>query len=453
MRLRHAAALALGLLAATAPARAETLHDALAHAYEHSGLLEQNRALLRAADEDVAQAVSALRAIVGWEATASARYPDIFGGVDTSVNVGLSATLLLWDGGATEIGIDAQKELVLAARADLVSVEQQVLLRAVQAYMTVRREQAFLDLRRSNVRLIEQELRAARDRFEVGEITRTDVSLAEARLAAAQSQQAAAEGALAQASAEFRAAVGRAPGALAPVDPARIDRGREAAQHFAVRNHPDLASIQRNIAAAELNVRRAERARTRPRVTGTVTGGFNQDFDDSYSLSITGQQTLYQGGLRSSQIRQIMAQRDAARAGLHVTRHAIEQNVANAYATLTVSRASIDAFDQQVRAATTAFRGIREEATLGARTTLDVLDAEQELSDARTNLVSAQIDEVLASYQVLAAMGLLTVDHLNLAVRRYDPSAYYQLVEDAPSASSRQGAALNRILGAIGGGD
>ena len=444
----------LGLVVLTmvaAPvARAESLGQALAHAYEHSGLLEQNRALLRAADEDVAQAVSALLPVVNWSASATLSYPDPTGRDDfTSANIGISTSLLLFDAGASQFAIDAQKETVLATRAQLVSIEQQVLLRAVQAYMSVRREAAFLNLRQNNVRVITQELRAAEDRFEVGEVTRTDVSLAEARLASARSQLAAAEGNLARAAEEFRAAVGRRPGQLQAVSAAPISRSLDEARAFAVRNHPDMKAAQRNVAAAELNIARAEAA-MRPTVTFSGQIGVNEDFDDTGSIGITAQGPIYQGGRLSSIVRQAMARRDANRAGLLVTRHTIEQNVANAYATLAVARASREAFARQVRASEVAFRGVREEATLGARTTLDVLNAEQELLDARANLVSAEVDEIIATYQVLFSMGLLTVDHLRLGVQTYDPEAYYNLVRDAPPVLSEQGAALDRVLRAIG---
>ena len=447
-----AVTLALAALVSTVAAsgaRADTLGGVLAEAYEHSGLLEQNRALLRAADEDVAQAVSALLPVVSWSASATYGYPDGAGTDFTSANIGISSSLLLYDAGASQFAIDAQKETVLATRQELIGIEQQVLLRAVQAYMNVRREAAFLNLRQNNVRVITQELRAARDRFEVGEVTRTDVSLAEARLASARSQLAAAEGSLAQAAEEFRAAVGRRPGQLAAVSPAPISRGLAEAKAFAVRNHPDMIAAQHNVSAAELNIRRAEAA-MQPSVTFSAQIGLDQDFDDSGSVGITASGPIYQGGRLSSVVRQAMARRDAVRSGIHIARHAVEQNVANAYAVLDVARASKIAFQGQVRASQVAFQGVREEATLGARTTLEVLNAEQELLDARANLVSAEVDEIIASYQVLFAMGLLTVEDLRLGVQTYDPAAYYNLVSDAPPALSEQGQALDRVLRAIG---
>lgn len=433
----------------TVAATAETLADALVYAYEHSGLLDQNRALLRAADEDVAQAVAATLPIINWSSTITATSPQAPGGDLIAANARISGELVIFDNGANQLAIDSQKELVLGTRQSLRNVEQQILFRAVEAYMNVRRDSEFVALRQNNVRLITEEFRAAQDRFDVGEVTRTDVALAEARLASARSLLASAEGALARSIEEFRVAVGRRPGALQPVSPAPVSRNIADAKAFSVRNHPNILEVQHSVSAAELNIRRAEAAMSpTARLTGSI--GVDQDLNAGRQIGITVGGPIYQGGRLSSQVRQFMARRDAARANLHITRHNLEQQVGNAYAFLEVARASRQASDQQTRAATVAFRGVREEATLGARTTLDVLNAEQELLDARANQISAQADEVIASYSLLSAMGLLTAEHLRLPVQQYDPSGYYNLVKDAPTITSDQGAALDRVLRAIG---
>jgi outer membrane protein len=439
----------VALTLGAASAKAETLADALTYAYEHSGLLEQNRALLRAADEDVAIAVAATLPVINWSATATSQSPRTPGSDLIAATARISGELLLYDGGGSQLAIDAQKETVLGTRQSLINVEQQILLRAVQAYMNVRRDSEFVALRQNNVRLITQEFRAAQDRFDVGEVTRTDVALAEARLAAARSLLASAQGNLARSGEEFRVAVGRAPSNPRPASPAPVSRGIAQAKTFAVRNHPSLREAQHAVTAAELSIRRAE-TNYAPRVTLQGQVGLDQNLDAGRSVSITATAPIYQGGRLSAQVRQFMARRDAARAALHLTRHNIEQEVGNAYAFLQVARASRAASDEQTRAATVAFRGVREEATLGARTTLDVLNAEQELLDAQANTISAQADEVIASYSVLAAMGLLTAEHLRLPVQQYDPSAYYNLVKDAPTVTSEQGQALDRVLRAIG---
>ena len=158
---------------------------------------------------------------------------------------------------------------------------------------------------------------------------------------------------------------------------------------------------------------------------------------------------IYQGGLLSSLKRQAMAQRDAARGNLHVVRHRVMQDVGNAYAILRAAQATQTASREQVRAADVAFRGVREEAKLGARTTLDVLDSEQELLNAKANLISAEADVYIAAYEVLAAMGQLTAKDLRLDVQTYDPAAYYNLVKDAPVPISPQGEKLDRVLRAL----
>ncbi|MGR3433712.1 MAG: TolC family outer membrane protein [Shimia sp.] len=428
-------------------AQAQSLADALAAAYDHSGLIEQNRATLRAADEDVAQAVARLRPAV--EYAVQAGYRNTQFGDDVSATYELSAALTLFDFGKNRLAVAQTKEAVLATRAALEGIEQQVLSRAVAAYFNVRRASEFVSLRQNNVRLITQELRAARDRFEVGEVTRTDVALAEARLAGARSNLAAAEGDLARAVAEYRAAVGSAPGRLqAPGALPRIPTPHEA-RRIALAEHPSLRQIQRQIAAAEIGIERAVAGAT---PTGTLGGSVQFDDHlnrtDSLSLRIAG--PIYQGGLINAQVRQATAQRDGARAGLHVQKHAIEQGVENAYAALAVARAGREASDRQIRAARVAFRGVREEAALGARTTLDVLDAEQELLDARANAISAEVDENIAAYQILFAIGRLTTQHLGLAVESYDPAAYYNLVKDAPISPSVRGAALDRVLKTLG---
>lgn len=427
--------IALGMTVAAPAARADTLGEALVGAYNTSGLLDQNRALLRAADEDVAQAMAALMPVIEWSASSTYSDPVPRGADNVSTTAQITAALTLYDGGRNRLAIDIQKELVLATRASLIGVEQEVLLRAVEAYMNVRRETEFVALRRNNLNLITQELRAAQDRFEVGEVTRTDVSLAEARLAGSRSQLAAAEGALERAVEEYLAVVGSRPGALPPAPPAPIAGSEAEATELALRQHPAIREAQHNVTAAEIAIRRAEAA-LRPSVSISGSVVTDDEFETSQRLGLQVGGPIYRGGALSSQIRSAMAQRDAARAGLLVTTRQIAQNVGNAYSFLSVARASREAVGEQVAAAQVAFEGVREEAALGARTTLDVLNAEQELLDARANQIAAQVDETIASYAVLQSMGLLTADHLDLPVQTYDPVAYYNLVKDAPVALS-----------------
>ena len=175
----------------------------------------------------------------------------------------------------------------------------------------------------------------------------------------------------------------------------------------------------------------------------------DDEWNESAQIGLSLGGPIYNGGAIASQIRELQANRDASRAGLHLALIGVEQRVANAYAALQVARASAQASDQQVSAARIAFEGVREEASLGSRTTLDVLNAEQELLDAQANRIAADVDEVIASYSVLAAMGLLTAEHLQLPVQQYDVSAYYNLVNNSPVAASPQGEALDRVLEAL----
>jgi outer membrane protein len=454
-----------------AAARAETLGDALESAYVNSGLLEQNRALLRAADEDVAQAASALRPIIDWSAginrefTRSSRSSGLLssgigGGTGTSTststtaNIGITGRLLLTDFGQSDLLLDAAKETVLATRQTLISVEQGVLLTAVQAYMNVIRNREFVDLRENNLSLLREELRAAEDRFEVGEVTRTDVAQAESAVALAQSGLAAAQGDLDRAIEEFREAVGRDPGNLqAPGDLPRLAADVDGAKAVAVRRHPDILEAQRNVSAADLNMRAAQAA-MRPDLNLTARLNATEDLSDpndtqSGSVGVELSGPIYQGGRLSSAARQAMAQRDAQRAQLRLATLQIRQDVGNGFANLRAARASRVANREAVSAAQVAFEGTREEAQLGARTTLDVLDAEQDLLDARANLIGANADVVIAAYSLLAAIGELTARDLNLDVQTYDPSAYYDLVESAPVPISPQGRKLDKVLRAL----
>lgn len=459
------AGLTATVLNQAAPVNAESLADAMASAYEHSGLLDQNRAVLRAADEDVAVAVSKLRPILVWSGGVTRSYgrATTLGAAGWSTNsasttdatLSLGLELLLYDGGRTKMGVEVAKESVLATRQALIGVEQQVLLGAVQAYMAVRSSHEIVSLRRNNVRVIKEELRAAKNRFDVGEVTRTDVALTEARLAGAQSQLMQAKGDLAVAIEDYRATVGHKPGSLtAPPALRSPARSANAANDIALRTHPQIRAVQHEVAAAELGVKMA---RTSKSPTVTLKGGLSateranspyQQRGANIGINLGG--PIYQGGQFRALTRQAIAQRDAVRSKLHHTRIQITQSVGSAFSRWQVAQAALKATDQQIRAAQVAFRGVREEASLGARTTLDVLNAEQELLDARALRISAASNQYVAYYGLLASMGLLTADHLKLNVQQYDPAAYYNMVKDAPSAVSERGRKLDQALRAIG---
>lgn len=455
-----AAAIGFAGIAAPPAARSETLADAMVAAYKNSSLLDQNEALLRAQDENVAQAVARLRPVVSFIAQSQYQYseaPGLFGRTESeglTHAVQLAAEMTLFDFGRSRLGVEVAKESVLATREALRGLEQQVLLSAVQAFVEVRLQQDIVALRQNNVRLITQELDAAKDRFEVGEVTRTDVALAEARLAAARSGLAAAEGDLTVARERYKAVTGAYPGRLAALPPLPATaRSAEDARRIALATHPLVRQKQRQVSVADLSVE-ASKAGMRPSLSAsaalsTTPGAGADERVDNATVGLRLNQTLYSGGAPSSAYRAAVAQRDAARADLAQSSINVAENVGIAWSQVQVAQASIAAGDLQIAAAQTAFDGVREEATLGARTTLDVLDAEQELLDARATRATAVAQRYVGVYNVLATMGLMTVEHLGLGVPTYDPSVYYNAVKTAP-VTSPQGKKLDRILEKIG---
>ena len=372
----------------------------------------------------------------------------------TSQSLALSAEMTIYDGGSNKFAIEAAKETVLATRQSLISVEQNVLLDAVQAYMDVRRETETVTLRQNNLRVIQEELRAAQDRFDVGEVTKTDVALAEARFASSLAQLEAAKGALQQAKARYMQAVGvTANGLSTPPSLPKLPDSVAAAQSVAVRNHPAMRQIQHAIKAADLNI---ARAKTASGPTATIGGSYgiartnNSKATEPGSISLNIRGPIYTGGnIPSCHSQSASTERSTDLRNFMLASARLSRLAATSYALLDMARASRKATEEQIRASQVAFDGTKEEATLGARTTLDVLNAEQDLLNAKASLISALADEQVAAYRLLAQMGQLTVDHLNLPVQKYDPDAYYNHVKNAPAASD-QGKALDRVLKALG---
>ena len=429
------------------PAMAESLADALTAAYRNSNLLEQNRAVLRAADEDVAQTAALLRPVLTLNADTDYTRTQFSEGLSASLS--LTASLTLYDFGRSKAAREAAKQSVLATRQSLIGVEQDVLLNAVKAYVSVRQQQDAVVLREANVRLITQELRAANDRFEVGEVTRTDVSIADARLASARSSLAEAQGALTVARENYRLAVGNYPGVLDPLPtPPKLARTLDEARSIGMRTHPTVRPLQFEVAASEANVALAK-ANMNPSLSGRAYLKDGKQGGDTKSLSLNFNQTLYNGGKSSSLYRQALARRDSTRSRLLFSTSAVAQRVALAWSDLTVANAKIASSDRQIESAQTAYDGVREEAKLGARTTLDVLNAEQEVLTAKNTRLSANASRYIGVYALLSEMGLLTVDHLKLGIPAYDPEAYYNAVQNGPATSS-QGKRLDRVLKAIG---
>ncbi|MHA3976530.1 TolC family outer membrane protein [Halovulum sp. GXIMD14794] len=436
--------LAVGVFA---PVQADTLTDTLIRAYQLSPVLETERARLRNTDENVAIARSARRPTLDALATAD------FSGTDNtdyelrdSYQAQLRSSLLLYDHGQTASAIEAAKAAVAAGRASLRDVEQQVLLAAVTAYMDVRRNIQAVQVGVNNVTVLEEQVRATRDRFELGEVTRTDVALSESRLAQAQANLAVFQGELTASEEEFLSVVGvpasnlEAPPPL-PAVPPTLDR----IEAVAIAEHPALLAARYLETVAQFDLQRARGARG-PSLTADAIAGvsntdtlISRDGDNQLSLGFTGNLPIYKGGELSALVRQAEAVLQQRRFELQDTARIIRQNAATALSTLQAARATIVANREGVRAAQIAFEGGQEEATLGARTTLEVLDLEQDLRDAQLALATSLRDEYVAAYSLLSAMGLLSVEFLNLGIPTYDPDVNYNRVSSAPYSTVEGG--------------
>ena len=458
---------------------AETLTDALISAYRNSNLLSQNQAVLRAADEDLAAAVGTLLPVLSYSVNigAAATYDHdpglgFVGGkivtlphqseFATSTTLSLIASMTLDDFGRGQLTINLRNELVQVSQKSLVSVEQDVLLDAVSAYVNMGLQAELVAAQESNVRLISQDLRAARDRFEVGEVTRTEVALAEAQLASANSALATAQGNYNVARERYKATIGHYPGKLSglPSWPSTA-RNLVGAREIALRTHPVVLQAQHQAKAAEIAVELA-RAQMLPTIEGSASlrqtfsgdgkgevfsGGTIGPIAENLGISMT--QTIYAGGRLSSGLRKAIAQHQSAVAGLLQTGVNVDEAVGRAWSNILVANVSIEAGDQQIRAAQAAYDGVKQEAELGSRTILDVLDADQNLLSAKAARLQAAANLYVSQYQLLSAMGLLTAEHLRLGIPTYDPSVYLNAVKNAPATSGR-GAKLDRILKSLG---
>jgi outer membrane protein len=467
-----AACMALPLTASLV--RGETLDAALVQAYQNNPSLNSQRAATRAADEGVPQALSGYRprvtaTVIGGEQTAytKTKNPSTLGatvhgtlpngdevniqlppgapyntvtGYDSPVSAGGTITQTLYNGFQTANRTRQAESAVLASRATLRVTEQTVLLNAVTAYMNLLRDSAILDLQRRNVEVLQEQLRQTRDRFNVGEVTRTDVAQSESRLASGRSQVLSAEANYTASGATYRQVIGSNPGKLEPGTP--VDRlsppGLAGALGAATASHPAVTTAQYNVDVAQLAVKVAEGALY---PTLSVQGSFQQNWlstqalsvMDSYNASILGTLSvpIYQGGAEYSAIRQAKETLAQKRLDLDTARDQVRQSVVQSWGNLEAAKANIEATTAQVQAAEIALNGVREEARVGQRTTLDVLNAQQELVNARVALVTAQRDRVVASYTLLAAVGRLAPSVLGLHVRVYDAKVHYQQVRDS----------------------
>ena len=433
-------------------AQADTLEWALVQAYQNNPSLNAQRASLRATDENVPQALSGYRPKLSVTASGGYNYQNstsvfpLAGALITSPfaqnfysrTIGATGTYTVFNGFQTANRSRQAESQVDAARETLRVTEQQVLLDAATAYMNLLRDQAVLDLQRRNVEVLTEQLKQTRDRFNVGEVTRTDVAQAESRLAAGRSQLLAAQSQYVTSRANYRRVIGVDPGKLAPGTP--VDRlspnvlAKAIAQGQA--QSPSVLAAAYGVDVAELAVKVSEGALyPNLTLTGSVLQGQNPSFETVRltQLSAVAQLTvpIYQGGGEYSAIRQSKETLGQQRLNLDVNRDQARATVVQSWGQLDAAKAQIESTTAQVNAAEIALNGVREEARVGQRTTLDVLNAQQELVNARVALVTAQHDRVVASYTLLAAVGALSMKRLGLNVLVYDPMVHYQQVRDA----------------------
>lgn len=425
-----------------APAWAETLQEAIALAYRTNPSLLAQRANQRALDESIVQARAGLRPTL--DVTVSGDYsrdysdtsldPDSDG---ASASIGLSQTL--WSGGRIGHGITAAEAEILAGRENLRGIEQSVLASVIQAYADVIRDMEVLRIRQANLAVLQRQLEESSARFEVGEITRTDVAQSEARLAQSEAELANAQAQLSTSRAVYAAVVGQAPGDLAPMPalpgvPADFD----SALDVALADNPDIRAAAYTLAAAEANVA-AARAEYMPSVRASASyGGSNRDFDRFGDIADNTRLTagatlsipLFTGGLNASRVAAALERANAAQINVEGERRNALQAVSSAYAQSISARASLQAGEEAVRAASVAAEGVRQEAQVGLRTTLDVLNQELELRNAEVTLASARRNEYVAQANLLAAMGRLEGPDLDPTLERYDPAANYQRVRN-----------------------
>ena len=433
-----------GMAFLCAPASAESLTDALAMAYQNNPTLEAQRAALRATDEGVTQAKAGYRPSIS--ANGSIGKSESTGGIQSQLGQpsvkattrqgSISLSQPVFRGFQTVNNIKEASRTVMAGRADLQSTEADTLLQAVTAYVNVLRDQAVLKLNENQVEVLKRQLDASKNRFEVGEITRTDVAQSEARLSAAESQRIASQAQLTASRQAYQRVIGQMPGTLDENPPIpTLPETQEAAMDIAGESNPTLIAAIYREQAAEYSVDSAAGALL-PRVdvqasysknSGTFLQGLTQE-----TKSVTAQITVpfYSGGSSYSRVRQAKEQRSQRQLQIVAARRTVEEQVNNAWINLKAAEATITSTKAQVDANEIALEGVRQEAEVGSRTTLDVLDAEQELLNSRVDLVRAESNRTVTAYTVLSSIGRLTAQNLQLPVEYYDPAAHYDRVKD-----------------------
>jgi outer membrane protein len=432
------------------------MESALARAYQANPQLNAQRAIVRQNDEGVSQALSGYRPTLSATASVAEQYTNITGvipplpptlpnGVSYTVkgytnpySVGINGAQTLFNGEQTANKVRKAESQVSAARETMRMMEESVLLGAATAYMDMSRDAANLEVQQNNIRVLQRTLRDTQNRFSAGQVTATDVAQAEAQLAAGEANLHAAESTLMTTRANYRRLIGVEAGNLTPASP--VDRlapnNLNAAIAVGTAENPSVTAALYGVDVAQLQVKIAEGALW---PTLALQGSVQQQ---TYSNILTPNLFLgtvmlnlsvpiYQGGAEYSAIRLDKETVGQQRLNVDQVRDQTRANVVQAWGQLQAAKAEVEAAIRQNDASERALNGVRNEAGAGQRTTLDVLNSEQALVNARVSLIVAQHDRVVASYSLLSAVGRLTAQDLRLPVLIYDPMVHYQQIRDA----------------------
>jgi outer membrane protein len=441
---RHLAIASLIVALAAGTASADTLREALVSTYNANPTLPGQRETLKSSVAGVAIARAAGRpqvsATVGVtrDLTRSGRF-DIGGSKGPFITGGVDLSYPLFQGGTVRNNVEAAKTRVEAGRATLRAVEGDVFTEAVSAYMDVIRDRAIVELNSNNVKVLDTNLQATRDRFEIGDVTRTDVAQSEARLSLQRSDLLEAQARLTTSEENYRRVIGKRPDALQPPPPLPpFPATADQAVQIALANNPDLIAVARQAEAANYDVRSARGTRL-PTVSAVASGDYSNTISGdtqgiprsgtATSIGVQGRIPLYQGGLPAARIRQAQALEGETLERRVATERAVVANTRSAFATYKAATDAIASNQVAVSANELALEGARAENSVGTRTILDVLNAEQELLNAQVALVTARRDQYVAGFQLLNAMGQAEADDLGLeGGPLYDPLGNYRRV-------------------------
>ncbi|MGE4246956.1 MAG: TolC family outer membrane protein [Parvibaculaceae bacterium] len=418
---------------------AENIAGALAASYRGNPVLQAERARQRATDEQVPQALSGWRPTVVTDADGGAEWSKTKPGGSSDTNpagVTISLSQPIFNGFRTVSDTKRAEATVAAGRQNLLQIEQQVLLDAATAFMNVLRDREIVRLRERNVAVLREQLRASRVRFDVGEITKTDVEQSRARLSLSEADLAVARSNSQASAAFFVRVIGHAPGNLTyPRLSPRAPKSVQSAIAMAERVNPQILAAAFNAEAARHNIDLVE-SQLYPQVSLEANYSLNREPSSSIRRAeqgaIFGQISipLYQGGLISSQVREAKQTASQLRITILASSRDVREAVVSSWYILNAAGQTITSFRAQVSANQLALEGVRQEAQVGTRTTLDVLDAEQELVNSQVSLVSAQRDQIVAGYQLIASVGRMTARDLGLSVEYYDSEENYRNVRN-----------------------